>query len=177
MVTFVIADAAKPGDGLYFLDQFEEELALKFPRSQTKQAEYQAKVVNEKVEELNELEATNPNPTIDSVKLKAAQRVQQDIINAVDQATKAKAGAGDNKKTQAQLDDVLSKLEKYAGDQEKELEKRRDESDKDGSRWNDDYERQLEALKNARLKARAASDRSFDDGRRDRGDSNRGSGR
>jgi hypothetical protein len=158
--TIVYADSSNPGDKLYFLDQLQERVVLKMPRSDQAKARLQERLVNERVNELNKI------PTINhldqTVRLKAIEESQQNLFNAVEETTRIRESLklkGRDKAVE-NIDEVLLKLGQLAEKQEARVEefKKHTENEEDVLK----LEENLEAIKKAGLKARLESDKRGD---------------
>ena len=152
--TLNYADAAKPGDKLYFMDQWSEQVGLNIPRTAASRAKYKSKIIDERIQELMRLEAITPNPTIDTVKLRALQKTQQNIVQTVEETAEAKKKLQEKHRDKSlrQLETVFTKLEMQAQDQEMRMQRHREQFITDENRA--DYDERLELIKQARLKAR-----------------------
>ncbi|MBI4049641.1 MAG: hypothetical protein HY395_02380 [Candidatus Doudnabacteria bacterium] len=115
--TFVFADAAKPGDKLYRLDQLEEQLLLKIPFNAETKAKIRAKIVAERAVELSEIKKL---PDRDQIKAEAVLRSKQSLDQAIEHINYNHDRLKSQGKTEAadRLEKVLTELEQLAEEQE-----------------------------------------------------------
>jgi hypothetical protein len=145
------ADNAKPGDRFYFLDQWQEHLALKIPRSKEAEVRFRERMVTERLMELNELPVVNE--VNQNVRLKAVERSQKNLEQAVDAASQIQENLRSKGKVEEadNVTRILNELEKLGEKQEKRVEEfKKNGPQEDASK----FDLNIEAIKKARLKAR-----------------------
>ncbi|MBI3952707.1 MAG: hypothetical protein HY336_02000 [Candidatus Doudnabacteria bacterium] len=121
--TLAYANSSKPGDRLFLLDTWQENIALKLaPTVQTK-AKLHVRFVNERALELDEL--SNSASDRKEQKVEAVNQSVNGLSRAIESVTMAreKTMADGNDEAAAKLDQVLIKLEDLADTNEAEMNK------------------------------------------------------
>ena len=111
--TLAYADAAKPGDKLFALDRWQEDLALKLtPSAQTK-AKLQTKFVTERAKELTQLAQTTNHQ---EQKIEAVHQSVRSLNQAIESVSKTRnrMRTEGKDKSAARLDTVLNNLQDLA---------------------------------------------------------------
>ncbi|HYE22561.1 MAG TPA: hypothetical protein VD998_03160 [Verrucomicrobiae bacterium] len=152
--TFAYADSTMPGDKLYFLDQFQEKLALKFPRSAESKVQLQAEILDERVKELGEIPKVED--LTDELRLKAVEESKKSLIDAIDRTSELKQNVNLKNRSKSDLNKLLIDLEKIAEKQESEVNHIRERSLDQETKL--ELEKNLEDIKKARMRARLESE-------------------
>jgi hypothetical protein len=154
--TCVYADHTKPGDKLYFLDQFQEQVGLRLSRTAAEKAKLKSKIINERLQEISEFK--NNDPSTQSLRLESIEKTQANIIQTVDEtaAIKQRLTSTGHKNSTNQVDQVLNQLEELAGRQQLQMEQVKSEIDDDAI--NLKIENNILEIKKARNKARVEAE-------------------
>ncbi len=154
--TLSYADSTKPGDKLYFLDQWQEQVALKIPQSVQSKSKLKSDLIDERLQEIKKLENTTEDAQ--NLKIETINRTQQNIIETVDETADIKHDLQNNGRNKSvnQVNNVLMQLENLAQEQETQIEElqKNTKNEKD----QEQFETNLQAIKKARLKARLESE-------------------
>ncbi len=85
--TFVLALNANPGDRLFGLNKFGENVILSLPLSMEQKAQVQAGIVTRRLEALQEIEAQPAGPGLETKQLETIKESDESIQNAIDTVT------------------------------------------------------------------------------------------
>lgn len=151
------ADLSQPGDKLHSIDQWQEELMLKLPLTETQKANFRANIVDERNRELEYLLQVPNNHK--QVKTQAVMDSSKSLDTAIEQVrTRIIELEGKGKEAQAEkLKEVLNRLDTLADEQEHKVENLRKQSEDEETKKT--LEEQLEFIKQTRSKAKFQNNR------------------
>ena len=155
--TFAFASAARPGDKLFGLNKFGENVILSLPLSVEQKAKVQEYIVTNRLEALDKVNARAETEKADAEakNLKTIRESDESLMSAVDAITKNKQQLESSGKTQAaeNLEKVLDQLQSKVQKREatiREIEERTQDSETKAA-----IHRHLKKIEDSRQKARS----------------------
>ena len=146
--TFAFASTATPGQPLFALNKFGEQLVLSLPISAQDKAAVQAHIVENRLKALEQVQTSVSKDELATVK------ESDDSLNqAVTQITKNKQAAekSGNKKGAQQLNNILNNIQNLAAKHEVQLQKLEDETSDQNLK--SQIDQHLQKIKESRHKA------------------------
>ncbi|MBX4191209.1 MAG: hypothetical protein KW804_00175 [Candidatus Doudnabacteria bacterium] len=126
--TFAFASSAKPGDKLFALNKFGEQIVLKLPLSIEQKAKVQEYIVTNRLDAMDVVEEAQKLQTV-----KESDESLSTAVNAITENKKKLENSG--KKEQAErLEQVLDKLQSKAVQQEAKLQELEDRTEDENTR-------------------------------------------
>jgi len=150
--TLAFANQSRPGDTLYFLDEWRERVYLSLPQPETSRVELQTAFAEERIKEISELYITGP--VLNETQLKASENASQSLVNAINHAAATQLQLV-NKGKDKSVEKVTRSLERL--DQLAESEERRLEEiagNTTDRQIRTVFEKNLQAIKEARMNAK-----------------------
>jgi hypothetical protein len=131
--TFAFASTSKPGDTLFGLNKFGENVVMKLPLSVEQKAKVQEYIVTNRLEALDQVKTKEEQPTAKTKakKLKTIKETDESFVSAIDNITKnkKKLEASGKIKDAEKLEKVLEQLDAQAEKSEKRIRELEDNSD------------------------------------------------
>lgn len=145
--TFTLASTARPGDKLFGLNKFREQVILKLPLNVETKAHFQTEIVSKRLEALDLVQ-----PKV-NVRLERVKESEESLNAAIEAVSTNKHNLEALGKTQAaaRLSEVLNELEALASKNEKRIESLGQDTDDEPTRVI--MQNHLRQVKEARKKA------------------------
>ena len=159
--TFAFAVNSRPGDKLFGLNKFGENVVLKLPLSVEQKAKVQEYIVTNRLEALDQVKTKQDDKNIgqDALKLQAIKESDESLTSAVDNITenKKKLEASGKTKEAKRLEKVLDQLQISA--EKREVKIREIEKEIKDSKTKAEILNHLRKIEESRKKARLQIER------------------
>ncbi|MEJ0021595.1 MAG: hypothetical protein WDN47_03345 [Candidatus Doudnabacteria bacterium] len=151
--TFVLALNANPGDRLFGLNKFGENVILSLPLSMEQKAQVQAGIVTRRLEALQEIEAQPAGPGLETKQLETIKESDESIQNAIDTVTANKVKLENSGQTASaeKLGKVLDQIDTLAKKHEDRI--KTIETQMPDQKAQQTIDNHLNGIKNSRQKA------------------------
>jgi len=160
---FALAFNSQPGDKLFSLNKFGENIILNLPLTELQKAEVQEQIVTKRLEALDQVQAKSDSlqADLEARKLETIKESDETLTAAIDNISKnkQKLEASGNKRGAEKLNSVLERLQLKAADREKTIQKFEDETTNKDSKAK--IREHLQKIKKSREKAQLEINRPW----------------